>query len=173
MVGFELSNIPKNLRGHAAEYIVGAKVHELGARCQIRQKCPHCNRWNLPEHTDLIAYRSSIKNPFKMPIQVKSVSLKRHGYAIRVDDAPLRNFEGYYIALFEQIPWDIFLYIKGNEMQELMERYGKMESGRARHHEDYWELCIPRSLRGFEKYLNPEEFINAVLVAPYNQNQID
>lgn len=164
----ELSEIPKTLRGKAAEYMVGVKLHELRMKCQIRQKCPHCSRWNLPEYTDLIAYRPSVKNPFKMPIQVKSVSLKRHGYAIRVDDAPLKSFKGYYIALFEHIPLDIFLYIESSEMQELMNKYGEMNPGKDRHHKDYWELYVPRSLRGFEKYQNPEEFTNAVLVTPYS-----
>lgn len=166
-VGFELSSIQRELRGSAAEYIVGAKLHELGMRCQIRQKCSQCSQWNLPKHTDLIAYKSGTKNPLKMPIQVKSISLKRHGFAIRVDNAPLREFKGYYIAQFEHVPWDIFLYIESNEMQELMRKHGEMQPGKARHHEDYWELYIPRSLRGFEKYLNPEELINAVLVTPY------
>lgn len=168
MMRLELSDIERGLRGHVAEYMVGAKLHELGMRCQIRQKCPYCSRWNLPEHTDLIAYKPSVKNPFKMPIQAKSISRKRHGYAIRVDDAPLKDFEGYYIALFEHIPWDIFLYIQSDDMQELMRKHGKMQSGKARHHKDYWELYIPRGLRGFEKYVNPEDFTNAVLVTPYS-----
>jgi len=168
MAGFELSSIQRELRGHAAEYIVGAKLHELGMRCRIRQKCPDCNQWNLPEHTDLIAYKPGIKNPLKMPIQVKSVSLERHGYAICVDDVPLKEFKGYYIALFEHIPWDIFLYVESSEMQELMHKSGNMQHGKVRHHKDYWELYVPRSLRGFEKYLNPEELIGAVLATPYN-----
>jgi len=115
-----------------------------------------------PEETyqDMIAVDPSTKN--RVPIQVKSCSLKRHSYAIRVDDVPLNEYTGFYIVLLEHEPIDIYLHIESGELQRLMRSKGKKELGIARHHKDYWALYIPKSLEGFRRYVPPDRFKEAV-----------
>lgn len=111
-------------------------------------------------YQDMIAVDPSTKN--RVPVQVKSVSLWKHGYAIRVDDIPLNEFTGVYIALFEREPVDIILYTESGELQRLMHDRAKMEPGVARHHKDYWELPIPHDLRGFRQYESSHRFLESV-----------
>ncbi|TET26554.1 MAG: hypothetical protein E3J73_04315 [Candidatus Bathyarchaeum sp.] len=169
MVKFKLSEIPRKLRGLVAEHIVAVKLHELRMKCDKRYVCSECRHENMPEHTDLLAYKPFIKNPVKVPVQVKSISLWKHGYQVSVEDSSLKDFEGFYIILIEHEPEDYFLYIKSAEMQRLMQEQnpdGPQKRGKARPH-NYWNLKIPQNLDGFIHYRESDEFIDAVLTDPY------
>lgn len=149
-IGFRLSETRRELRGEMAENIVSAYLNLLGMHVEPPEKT--CQ--------DRIAVDPSTKN--RVPVQVKSVSLERHGYAIRVDDIPLNEFTGFYIALFEREPADIILYIESGELQRLMHDSAKKEPGAKRHHKDYWELYIPHDLRGFRQYESSHRFLESV-----------
>lgn len=149
--GFSLSKFRKSIRGEAAERIIWLYLYELGMDVKPPEKT--CQ--------DMIAVDPITKN--EVPVQVKSVSLKRHGYEIRVDDAPLTEFTGFYIALFEKEPVDIKLHIESGKLQRLIRgKKGKMTPGKARHHKDYRALYIPANLKGFEQYLSPDKLKEAV-----------
>lgn len=150
-VEFSLSKLPRRNRGAAAEHIIWLHLYELGMDAKPREK--RCQ--------DMIAVDPVTKN--RVPVQVGSISTEKHGYEMRVDGAPLAEFTGFYIALFEKEPADIKLYIGSGELQRLMhETPGKLTPGKALHHEDYWSLYVPADLKGFRRYLSPEKFKDAV-----------
>lgn len=149
-IGFSLSKIPKKLRGEAAENIISVYMNTLGMRVGPRKK--KCQ--------DRIAIDPATKN--EVPVQVKSISTEKHGYEIRVDEAPLNEFEGYYLVLLEHEPEDIILHIESGEVQRRIRAEDKKTPGKARHHKDYRSLYIPANLKGFEQYVSPDEFKEAV-----------
>jgi len=175
MIGLRLGDALRDLVGETAEYIVCAMLGTLGIRCERRHICLECKHQNMPEYTDLVAYRplKRPENPVEVPVQVKSCSRKKHGWEIRIDDFPLKTFKGFYIILFEYEPDDILLFIKSDRMKKLMRKYGKMEPGKARHHKNYWSLLVPRNLKGFKQYLKKDKFIEAVLDAPYRDASVE
>lgn len=170
MLGVKLHKIPKKLRFRVAEYLIAIKLHEFGIWSMIRQKCPHCEYYNLPDHVDLLAFKPFIKNPVGINVQGKSVSLAKHGYEIHVDDTPLQKFEGWYIVLIEREPEDIFLYAKDSEMRKLilpkLGGTGYRRDIRARRY-----LMIPHNLGNFTQYLDSNEFVKAVLKDPYTHQK--
>lgn len=92
------------------------------------------------KYTDIIANGT-------LKVQVKSVSLKKHGWNIEIKENALNEFEGLYIAFLEHEPEDIILYFDDDEMKRLMTKLGKKRRTR----EDTWRLYIPRCLKGFEE----------------------
>lgn len=147
-IGFSLSEIPKPLRGRGAENLIRVYLNSLGTYD------------DSPEETyqDMIAVDPSTKN--RVPVQVKSISLKRHGWEIRVDDVPLKKFTGFYLILLEHEPEDIILHIESGELRQLMDEIGKTKDGY--HHKNRQGLYVPASLKDFEHYISPDRFKEAV-----------
>jgi len=160
----KLSEIPNELIGKAAEWLVQLRSLEFGIDSNRHSELPH---------TDIDAYRPhGLFGPrIATPVQVKSCSLRKHGYAIRIDDQPLREFRGWYIAVLEREPWDDFLYIPDDDMKELMEKYGRQpEKTRTarRHHKNRWYLKVYRHWDLLKRYLDSSKFVEAVLRARIN-----
>ena len=149
LISYSLSaDIPKKLRGEAAEYLIALKLLEYRIRCE-RTKKPY---------TDWLAFPAFKKSAKRTPIQVKSVSLKKHGYQIEIYPKPLALFEGWYLVLIEHKPKDFLLYILSNEMKKEFEKAKLKRNGHLR-------VSIPNDLSGgWSDYLNPKKFIEAVLL---------
>jgi len=167
MFGTELHKVPKDLRSLVAEYIVAVKLHELGMKCILKQEDTHCECNSLPQHTDLVAYKPFIENPIEVPVQVKSVSRRKHGYEIHIEDSALEAFRGFYIIFIEKKNEDIFLYIKSERMKELIDNYGERRPAKKRPSEKRKYLKIPVNLKGFKQYQQNNEFMKTVLKDPY------
>lgn len=163
--GLKISDVPKKIRGFFAEHVVAAELHNYGIRCEMRHVCSKCKHENMPKNTDLVAYRPFTKNPARIPVQVKSISLWKHGYLVDIEDTPFKEFKGFYIILIEHEPEDFFLYVEHTEMQKLMYEQnpdGPQRRGKTRPH-NYWTLKIPQDLQGFLQYLERDKFVEAVL----------
>lgn len=151
----ELGKTLKSRRGKDAEMLVQLKLSKLGIDSRP------CSE--NAKYKDLDVWDPSAENA-KVPVQVKSSSLRKHGAAIYVDAEPLRVFEGWYIILIEQKPADIYLYIPSDEMKRLMEEYGKDEKeyGEVKHHRGRRFIAFRRNRDVLKKFEDPSEFIKAV-----------
>jgi len=119
MIGLRLGDASKGLVGETAEHIVCAKLGTLGISCERRHICPECKYQNMPEYTDLIAYKPLKKseNPVKVPVQVKSCSRKLNPVVARSTvgryvsmishSKPSRVFTSFYLSMSPMI----FFYI--------------------------------------------------------------
>ena len=150
----ELGKMLKTRRGKDAEMLVQLRFSTLGIdsrRCPENMKYKDMDVWDP-------------KNGVKVPVQVKSSSLKKHGAAIRVDAEPLKVFEGWYVILIEQEPEDIYLYVPSGEMKKLMGEYGEddKEYGKVRHHKGRRYIDVCPNWGVLQRFSDPEEFIKTV-----------
>ncbi len=172
-LSLKVTDTEAKLREFVSEFIVAIRLHELGIKCELRQRCPHCGEWNMPRNTDMKAYKPFVKNPIMIPVQVKpEISASQ----IDIDMKPLTEFKGWYIVYIEKPEKEsIFLYIRDNEMRNLMRDSGRNGSfGKVLgSHKNRLRMTIPRNVEGtdFERYLDPEEFVKAVLEDPYEPSR--
>lgn len=152
---FSLHDFPRNLRGETSEVLVCLKLLEYDIRCRASEK----------SYEDRLAFPAFKVNPKMTPLQIKSMSLAKHGYEIHCDDTPLEKFDGWYIILIEHEPRDFLLFacsdrIKGRFMKN---GYRPKKHGKIRPHIKRKFLTIPFDLSNdWSDYLDPTKFIKDV-----------
>jgi len=152
----KLSEMPDGFIGKTGEVLAQWRLLQLGID-SIR----YSRRRNL----DLEAMSRFAEDQVVVPVQVKTCSLRKHGYAIRIDKKPLDEFDGWYIAVLEREPWDDFLYITSGRMRILMNEYGdqpEKSDKAAKHHRERFYLPVYRCWEVLRHYLDPSEFVTAV-----------
>lgn len=136
-----MSNIPKVDRSKKGNEIVKKKLEELGFTCIKPEKY----------YQDTIA----VKGKCRIPVQSKPLPLTRTNDQTSVINRSLKKFTGLYVIWVERkneddaflyIPDELFrciMYVKGHNYPKI---------GKVRPHKDRWNLYVPRSLKGFERY---------------------
>lgn len=134
-----MSDVPIPRRSKKGNEIVRKKLEELGFTC-IEPEKP-CE--------DMIC----IKGKCRIPIQAKPLPLTRTNNQTCVDDSPLKDFVGLYVAWVERKSKnDAFLYIPDPIFRSIMYKRKPYSPGNIRPHKNRRFLYIPRSLKGFERF---------------------
>jgi hypothetical protein len=151
-----LGDVPKQRRSKAAEVLAQFRI--------LMYEINSCRYTRNVKYKDLDVWDPSVEDAAKVFVQVKSSSLKKHSRAIYIDSEPLERLEGWYIAVIEQEPEDIFLYIPDHEMKRLMKECGKdaKEYGKVKHHKGRRFIAVRRNWDILKRFEDPNEFIRAV-----------
>lgn len=150
---FSLHDFPKNVRGEeAAETLVCLTLLQFEIQCERTGK----------SHTDRLAFPAFREGARRTPMQIKSMSLAKHGYEIEIQPRALEEFEGWYIVLIEHEPHDYLLFVSDSEMREKFKkaelRYPEKSVG-----SQTLRLTIPRArFNDWLKYRDPNKFIEDV-----------
>lgn len=152
-----LSGIPNLAIGEIGEMLVLIKLWELGLDGVLCRK-------NM-KHVDIFAFdpanNSATKKTVAMvPVQVKSISQRKHGKEKEITPDALKEFEGWYIFLIEEKEKkpedeDTYLYIASGKMKDLMAEYGEPK-GKPRYIRFYHHTEI------IERHRDPTGFVEAV-----------
>jgi len=179
---FSLHKFPKDRRGEAGENFVCLRLLEYKVRCE-KCKETYIDRMAYPAFKVGTAELEDYEASKKTPIQIKSMSTAKHGYAIHTDDAPRELFDGWYIIVIERAkkkkekgndPSDWGLFAHSDEIKARFERDGSrpMKHGKVRPHKTRKSLGIPRDLSGgWSEYLDPRGFLEDVFSEQKENNR--